>query len=580
MARIEMPLMFGFISWTFGPKDASEYFAARLQIGQPAVVEVDKDKDKAIYIYSTSLVHRYTQYNRETNEGVPPFLLDYYVEDGCSVVRQKIYTTRHETKGLQLPIFFFEDGQPVGISLRRASGHDTYGLRGAKEEAPLGLSPPKVTTFRLHEAVPAQCPDTDVTHLWHDLQKQWWRFRLIPGKAEKARGVREAGAAKGGQLGEVGTYRGEGLLASGPQNMYGSRSSQHQNGVATPLELADRTVIADGERGHRGERRVPDSRAAAQRGLRARYKRQFSGFWKNRDASAQWRNKRLLYRMADGRTEEDIQIMHPEIVLEFSPLEIIAEQEASQLRKTRKLDTYESRQFIIMGFSDLTHPGLFISSSHLPRSTTKYTSLTTMHNAPSHYLTDHCLALMMGPDMALRYISALLRTDANMLLHIIIPYVTSSHPYVQKMFIVPTSRFPAPQNARQLVLGREKYWVLDYIPDPQFGVVIQQPIYTPSSHGVQREGLLSPIFFWKTDGTLGIPLVHASAKMTHTLAENQYRINVRGKTTTKFIITMQWPGYEAFERQVELQDSKHEPITHGRLATRVGNFLDDFLTVR
>jgi hypothetical protein len=151
-----------------------------------------------------------------------------------------------------------------------------------------------------------------------------------------------------------------------------------------------------------------------------------------------------------------------------------------------------------------------------------------------NYLVSHTLALMLGPAGVEHYFRVLFRNAAPSLKQHVLCY--------QNMIIAPTTRFEAPPSARKFRSGDGVvYWILDYIPDSRFGAIVPQQIYVPSARSRSippTESLLPPIFFVQNNGSVGIPMVYAAAKMTNSLLDDLAPVNMRGKTTTKLVLTV------------------------------------------
>jgi len=123
-------------------------------------------------------------------------------------------------------------------------------------------------------------------------------------------------------------------------------------------------------------------------------------------------------------------------------------------------------------------------------------------------------------------------------------------------------------------------WLLDYRIRPG-GSVVPQQIWFPQGQGdwrryVEQAPLQMPLFFNNTDGSLGVPLVNATAGQMALLGANQ-PVPFSDRSTAK--IRIGWPGYAPSEHQVQLRDQtpQKSPVTLDRFVKHVGSRVRQFL---
>jgi hypothetical protein len=146
-------------------------------------------------------------------------------------------------------------------------------------------------------------------------------------------------------------------------------------------------------------------------------------------------------------------------------------------------------------------------------------------------------------------------------------------------------------------------WVLDYAVR-SYGSVVPQELWFARDQGDRRRymdqalpKLCMPVFFVDMNGGLGVPVMNAAAGHMQ-LRDAHLPPSLTHKTTVKirigvcawfslnyvFPITyhIQWPGYEASERQVPLRDQTptRNPIALDRFVKNVGSRVRQFLMVR
>jgi len=118
---------------------------------------------------------------------------------------------------------------------------------------------------------------------------------------------------------------------------------------------------------------------------------------------------------------------------------------------------------------------------------------------------------------------------------------------------------------------------------------------------VEEAVLQLPIFFEGVDGRLGLSLEATALGRCHNLHNAQQFAPLGQNSTTHIrivvsvvsrgvisvaralnLISIQWPGYKGFKRQVSIRDetSEHKPITVSRFAHHIGRSVDAFLMVR
>jgi hypothetical protein len=190
---------------------------------------------------------------------------------------------------------------------------------------------------------------------------------------------------------------------------------------------------------------------------------------------------------------------------------------------------------------------------------------------------------------------------------------------------------PSTRDARvdAIDASNQPLWLLDIIPPPMYQVVPQQ-IWTPPNQSdwrryVEQASLRMPVFFIQNDGAIGLPLARAlagdraslrGANMPAPLGgghSTQIRIAVstslfpplhlpphllfpfpppppcflhspspfRLNFQLKNMVASQWPGYESWERQIQIRDQTRQrnEITLERFVKLVAGVVDRFLTV-
>ncbi|KAI0320881.1 hypothetical protein OF83DRAFT_477898 [Amylostereum chailletii] len=206
------------------------------------------------------------------------------------------------------------------------------------------------------------------------------------------------------------------------------------------------------------------------------------------------------------------------------------------------------------------------------QSVTDYgTSKTIDMSAHRSLLIDGYIAYMLSPKGAEILLTCLLKTD----LHKIQPTFEGNKVLCRSSALSHLSPLSAGQSS--------SVWLLDYLADVSVGTVVPQPPPAPTNRGdfqrhVANAPLQMPIYFVHSDGRPGVPLVHAAAGSFPVVTGLDQEAPMGGRTTTHFC--MNWPGYGEFKKQVEIQDSHHNPITIGRLIHRVANFIDAFIQDR
>ncbi|KAI0058988.1 hypothetical protein BV25DRAFT_1829544 [Artomyces pyxidatus] len=141
---------------------------------------------------------------------------------------------------------------------------------------------------------------------------------------------------------------------------------------------------------------------------------------------------------------------------------------------------------------------------------------------------------------------------------------------------------PPPVGQPGTVLARDGP-SLDYLPSfntrgPVVPQTLWRPIYprTRELH-VDHSPLCLPIFFIQQDAEgVGIPVLEALRKKTHTLRDSYSPVELGGKTTTQ--LRIRWSGYPESHRQLQIRDETQDrnPIALGRLATHVAKSMQRF----
>ena len=167
--------------------------------------------------------------------------------------------------------------------------------------------------------------------------------------------------------------------------------------------------------------------------------------------------------------------------------------------------------------------------------------------------------------------------------------------------------------------NNQPLWLLDIIPQPMDHVV-PQTMWTPPNQSdwrryVEQASLRMPVFFIQNDGTIGLPLVRALSGQRALLRcgdmpaplggghSTQIRIAVSAAlspplqlspSTPPFFfpflrlsfwlktwLASQWPGYDSWERQIQIRDQTRQrnEITLERFVKLVAGVVDRFLTV-
>ena len=137
------------------------------------------------------------------------------------------------------------------------------------------------------------------------------------------------------------------------------------------------------------------------------------------------------------------------------------------------------------------------------------------------------------------------------------------------------------------------------------GTVVPQTMWSPHTvtdkrQHVEEAVLQSPIFFEGWDGMLGLSLEASATGRCHGLRRAQEFAPLGQKSTTHIrivvcvvfrsipkshslnLLSIQWPGYQDFKRQVQLRDetSEHNPITISRFAHHIGRSVEAFFKVK
>ena len=170
--------------------------------------------------------------------------------------------------------------------------------------------------------------------------------------------------------------------------------------------------------------------------------------------------------------------------------------------------------------------------------------------------------------------------------------------------------------------NQQPLWLVDIVPPPMYQVVPQK-IWTPPNQSdwrryVEQASLRMPVFFIQNDGAIGLPLTRAlagdrallrCADMPAPLGgghSTQIRIAVSTSLSPslhhpstspptfsiplsslrlgfqlKSMVASQWPGYESWERQIQIRDQTRQrnEITLERFVKLVAGVVDRFLTV-
>jgi hypothetical protein len=178
------------------------------------------------------------------------------------------------------------------------------------------------------------------------------------------------------------------------------------------------------------------------------------------------------------------------------------------------------------------------------------------------------------------------------------------------------TQIPSTPDARvdALAPNNQPLYLLEFIPLPIYHVVPQN-IQTPPNQSddwrryVEQASLRMPVFFIQNDGTVGLQLERALrgdraamrfADMAAPLGgghSTQIRIAVSTSPSTslplpltflrlgfsakKNMVASQWPGYESWERQIQIRDQTRQrnEITLERFAKLVAGVVDRFLGV-
>ena len=158
-------------------------------------------------------------------------------------------------------------------------------------------------------------------------------------------------------------------------------------------------------------------------------------------------------------------------------------------------------------------------------------------------------------------------------------------------------------------------WLLDFVPSTTTTrVVVPQKIWMPSNQSdwhqfAEQVNLRMPVFFVQSDGSVGLLLTCATAGDTASLhladspaplgGGHSTLIRIAVGSTSTFLsflslafpppffrlnslVAFQWPGYESWERQIQIRDDTRYPneITLEWFAQLVAGVVDRFFTVR
>ncbi|KAI0266702.1 hypothetical protein BC834DRAFT_109823 [Gloeopeniophorella convolvens] len=128
---------------------------------------------------------------------------------------------------------------------------------------------------------------------------------------------------------------------------------------------------------------------------------------------------------------------------------------------------------------------------------------------------------------------------------------------------------------------RDPPWTIDW-GIVSVGTVVPQTMWEPQSitdrrQHVEEAELQMPIFFIRTDGTVGISLEDAASGRCDTLFNARSPAPLAGRTTTH--IRIAWLGYKEFKRQVQIRDetAARNPVTISKFAQHVGRSVVAFL---
>jgi hypothetical protein len=229
--------------------------------------------------------------------------------------------------------------------------------------------------------------------------------------------------------------------------------------------------------------------------------------------------------------------------------------------------------------------------------------------------SDGFLTRMFGRRDAAFFIESLLKVNVRDV------YLVGNVPGWQNALMSPS---PSIHGARIDAINpnnnQQPLWLLDIVPLPMYHVVPQK-IWTPPNQSdwrryVEQASLRMPVFFIQNDGAIGLPLTRAlagdrallrCADMPAPLGgghSTQIRIAVSTllfpsphlpsaspltfpipsppPSDLKNMVASQWPGYESWERQIQIRDQTRQrnEITLERFVKLVAGVVDRFLTVR
>ena len=158
MLQVDL-LVDGYISRSFGPKDAEEYLCELLRTTQSdlnqswRISESPAPNGSSVRFVARSAADTFpvTPVMQDLN-GHPLWPIDYSVMDIGTVVPQSRWSPRNTASirqyvaeaPLQLPIFFTQENGKLGLSLDDAAKGNWANLRDARMQAPLGG---KYTTY-------------------------------------------------------------------------------------------------------------------------------------------------------------------------------------------------------------------------------------------------------------------------------------------------------------------------------------------------------------------------------------------------------------------------------------------------
>jgi hypothetical protein len=146
------------------------------------------------------------------------------------------------------------------------------------------------------------------------------------------------------------------------------------------------------------------------------------------------------------------------------------------------------------------------------------------------------------------------------------------------------TRTPSTNDARVDAIdpNNRPLWLLDIIP-PSMNHVVPQQMWTPPNQSdwrryVEQANLRMPVFFIQNDGTIGLPLARAITGDRALRGANMPAPLGGGHSTQ---IRVAWPGYEAWERQIQIRDQTRQrnEITLERFVKLVAGVVDRFLTL-